>query len=659
MAPVLERLPDEETPSAGEPLGQSDRLAEPKRTGARRAWPGAAFVLVCVFQGWLTFYFERPEAFLRDEPVLGGDFDTHFGQAARFVDSMRGFQKTWSYDVALLAGRPAGVLFDCDNKAWNLWTYFCTARGLSVARSFNLFVIAASLSLPFVVFAGARLLRFSTRAAILCCFCLSLLWFFDSQIHYFWWIGMITWVYACHFALIPFGAFYRYCRTPSVPFAAATALSLALSLLIHPFTFFVLVVPMGALFVRAWPRFERSERVLIYAVVVFAVLANAFWLWPVVKFRHYFLPSPFFSQAPFATLLHDFLELAMDPNDTAMFMRTALRFIGLGLGIGGLLTWHRVRDDRFLPFGLATFVFIVEAYLGRYTPLTAQIQPYRYIVPATILASLAAIAFVIDPSTRSAVRAAGAPVYVLLATLGLSSLQFVVHDVLFFFPEWIPKQQGRGPEAVEIVTPTGYPRNYDHRHPLPLPTGDPLVAWFRAHRREPGRVLVENDVLAERLAAEVSEIEVMGGIRERNEVHTLTNFFRRYPERQAPPPVFRAYLERYAVRWVVLETRRPLPAGYELSLRQVGMLPELAIYEVPGTPSFFAAGHGELRALRNRIQVWRTVPGEPLILRYHFLETLVCEPGCRVERFADPEDPVGFLRIPAPHPSSFFVRNAY
>ncbi|HMJ16188.1 MAG TPA: hypothetical protein VK524_32460 [Polyangiaceae bacterium] len=625
-----------------------------------RGWL-ATFALLAIFAGHvlLTFYFERPESFLNDLPVMGADFDTHYGQASRFVDAMRGYGKTWSYDPSLLAGRPAGVFFDCDNKAWNFWTYALHAAGLSKGLAFNTFVIAAFLAIPWLVFLGARLFGFELGAAVLAAAVASALWFFDSQTHYFWWIGMITWTLGSAFSLIPLGLFYRFCRAPRRGTGELTAITLALCLFIHPFTFFVLFLPMALLYLRARPGFTREQRWGVLGIAVFAIVANAFWLWPVLRFRHYFLESPYYSLAPVSALFTDFLELAMDPNDTGMFMRTAFRFLFWGLGVAGLILWKRASDDRFAPFTLAVAALLAEAYLGRYLPLTSHIQPYRFVVPATLLLSLAAVAFVTHAGTRAAFANAAWPARAVLVALSVCTFQFLVHDILFFFPELIPKQQGRGPEAFEIVTPTGYPRNYDHRHPLPFSGGDPAARWFEARQPLDGRILVEPPVLGERLAALVPGAEVMGGIRERNQVHTLSNFFRKYPEREASADEFARYLERYAIRWVVLEMRRKLPAGYERLLRPAGDLPDLGIYEVVKPASFFASGSGHLRASLNRIQVTNTDPAVPIVLRYHYLETLVCEPGCKLEREAVPGAPLHFVRIPAPHPRNFVLRNAY
>jgi hypothetical protein len=447
-------------------------------------------------------------------------------------------------------------------------------------------------------------------------------------------------------------------RAPRLSTGLLTGGSLAIALFVHPYTFFELVVPMGVLYGTSRSQMSRSARGAVYAMAAFAIAANAYWLLPSLRFLDYLLDSSYYHLAGISTLLYDFLELAVNLDDTALFSRTALRFLVWGLGAAGLWFWRRDQDDRFLPFGSAVLVLLAESYLGRYTPITAQIQPYRFVVPATLLLALPAADFVTSERVRAAVTQATGPARALFATLGVATLQLLVHDIAYYFPAMIPAQVGADLQPNEIVTPTGYPRQLDIRH-RPPPGEEPSVRWFEAQGYRDGRILVEPPVLGERLAALLPDAQIMGGIRERNLTHAHSNLFRRYPNRDAPPEALARYLERYAVRWVVLESRKPLPVSYAHLLKVRASLPDLSIYEATTPVSFFEQGSGHARAAMNRIQVSGTDPAAPIVLRYHWLETLVCEPSCKLERAPASVDAVAFIRIPAPHPRDFVVRNAY
>lgn len=625
--------------------GLPDQPSLRRRLHARL--PLAVITATLALHTILTFHFLPPSVFLADVALVGADFDTHYGQVARFIEAMQRWGHIWSYDPSLLAGRPAGVLFDCDTKAWNLWTYALYVLGVPKQRAFNLFVLAASLALPLVALLTGWLFRFARAQTALLTALSTLVWFFDSQTHYFWWIGMVTWALGSYLALVPLGCFARFVDAATMRWGAATAVSLSLVLLVHPFTFFALVVPMGVLFVRAPPRVRAGASM----VAAFAIGANAFWWWPALRFAGHALASPFYSQARITDVVYDFLGFAMNANDTAAFMRTGLRVLILGAGTFGLLRWRDARDRRAAPLIAAVLTMLVVSYLGRYVWLTAQVQPYRFIVPATVWMLLPAVSFATDPQVHAMVRRA-APVAVVLA---ISAIQLLAQDVLYYFSHLLPAQIGFEMDAP--WSPTGGPKHLDLRHPLPTPTDYGTIRWFRGHPMD-GRVLVEPPVLGERLAAHVPNIQVLGGIRERNIVHARANFFRRYPGRDAPVEVFARYLEQYAVHYVVLSPVLPVPTAYVPLLRPVASLPDARIFAVKQPSALVASGPGHVHASMNRLSVTDTDPTLPLILRYHYLDTLRCAPACRIAP-EDPEAALSFIRVEAPHPADFTITHAY
>ncbi len=61
----------------------------------------------------------------------------------------------------------------------------------------------------------------------------------------------------------------------------------------------------------------------------------------------------------------------------------------------------------------------------------------------------------------------------------------------------------------------------------------------------------------------------------------------------------------------------------------------------------------------NAVRVTGSDPGEELVLRFHWIDTFVCRPGCEAVMEPVAGDPVGFVRIPAPHPADLVVENGY
>jgi hypothetical protein len=81
-------------------------------------------------------------------------------------------------------------------------------------------------------------------------------------------------------------------------------------------------------------------------------------------------------------------------------------------------------------------------------------------------------------------------------------------------------------------------------------------------------------------------------------------------------------------------------------------------YRTRAVPSWLLRGIGQV--VEQGVNSGKVVgaSGDDLVVRFHWLESLACRPGCRIERFAVAGDRVGFIRIPSP-PPAFEIYNAY
>jgi len=149
------------------------------------------------------------------DPITGVDFDTHAEQTWRILEGLDGWGKSWVYDVQLQAGFPNGTIFDADNKLWELWTYALHQLGVPKESGYNSFVFLAHLLVMPWVFLAARCFGLSTGRAQGAAALASLLWFFDSFAHWFWWIGTVSYMFAAYFYLLPLALFYRFTVTRS------------------------------------------------------------------------------------------------------------------------------------------------------------------------------------------------------------------------------------------------------------------------------------------------------------------------------------------------------------------------------------------------------------------------------------------------------------
>jgi hypothetical protein len=223
---------------------------------SRLAFWGGWLAIIGMQVGLLAYF--GGEHLISDKPYAGLDFDTHITQTWRVLEGIEGWGQTWVYDVQLLAGVPQGVIFDADNKGWEIWTWVLHRLGLAQGQAFNTYVIFSHLAVAPVVYLSARLHRLRPWAALLAAGLAVLYWNFDSFSHWLWYVGMSAYGIAGYAFLVPLGLFYRWVSERRPWQIAGTTVALALCHLNHPYTFFIMVVPMVALWLRALPTLRWS-----------------------------------------------------------------------------------------------------------------------------------------------------------------------------------------------------------------------------------------------------------------------------------------------------------------------------------------------------------------------------------------------------------------
>jgi len=632
----------------------------------RQLWLWLAATGVILLHAALTQCFLPLSMVLGPEPIQGDDYDTHIGQTFRVLEGLQGWGKSWVYDPKLLAGQPEGTIFDGDNKAWELWTFAGVSLGLSRALAFNSFVLATFLAWPGLAFAGARLLGFSAGAAILAALFSSLVWFFDSFAHWCWWIGMVEYGAGVCSAILPLGLFYRFVRAPGLGLAAATALALGAALIVHPYTFFILVAPMGWLYLAAARGFARRDHLAVVGIVAGAIALNLYWLLPAFAHWHYVLDSGFFAQGGPAFLVSDFFDLLRDPSDTGVIgTRTGFRFLFMGLSLAVLVLWRRERDPRFAPFAAVLGLCFVLSYFSQIIPHARQIQPYRHALPLAYFAAIGAAGFVEYAVARRVLAGLAKPVLALLAVLAFGVVQHLAIQVAYFMPQWVPEAKPLFDGSPSVIMRYGFLSKFEpHTHMFyglqhPRTLEHQIVTWVEKSLPHGTRVLVDRMPLGERLAWK-THAEVIGGFEYRNIQHSYANFFRSYHKIDVDELKLGYYLRTFAISYVIVDRPRKDFARAKRLLEPLFQVGPIQIYRTNLPISkMLQGGSGSVHASTNRIAVSGSDPQQDVVLSYHWHEQLACLPRCRVLRERSLLDPVGFIRVPAPHPASFVVRLVY
>jgi hypothetical protein len=659
-----------------------DSIASGEERGVRRLFSGAlkrsAFWLclaaLLAVQLALTAYFLKPKLIFDSEPLSWLDYDTHIEQTWRVVEALDHWGESWLYDPYLLAGYPNGAIFDADNKGWELWTYALSSVGVPRAIAFDLFILLIHLMAPWALFAAAKAFGLDRWGALTAGTLGLCLWFFDAFPRWCWWIGMISWGGAALLAPLAIGLMYRFLRDGRPIHAALGGIVLAAGHLIHPYLFVVVAIPMLALYVRGFRRLSAARHLGVLSIAAVTVAANAYWLIVALRFWHYIRDSGYCFQSGIGYLYTDYFGLiGADPLVSGVLSnRTAFRFLCIGCALAALFVWRRRRDDRFAPLGLAAAIGFGVAYLGSAFWLTRQIQPYRFVLPAMYLTVVPAAAFIADTVRSGALRRLPRIAYAALGLAALVAIPAFARDVLYYFPAQLPSLSPLH-EVMPVLT--GHYKNT----PIPgLGAHKQMELRYRSHFEDmndlarflneqddgQGRVLVEWHVLAEHLAWR-TRTQILGGF-ERNEQHTSANLFYHDPEGLLPPAELKRYFETYAVKWVIFTYKRRLEGRRDI-LEPMGGIPP---YDEKGVPrhrvyrtkidvSYFAENRGHVTVDYNVIRVAGTNPRADVVLRFHFLETLVCKPGCSLVKEPLAGDPVGFIRVPAPHPAKFAIVNSY
>jgi len=618
----------------------------------------AAWIVFVLLHLILTAHSELYSPMWSDQPMSSVDFDTHSAQVQRVAEALDTWGKHWAYDPQLLAGFPEGTVFDTENKGWELWCFGLWKLGIPLPIAFNLFVLFVHLIVPWTVYVSARLFRLKSWEGLLAAtLCLGL-WFFDGQQRWSWFGGAVSFAFVAAAFVLPIALFYAHLHSNRKWLLVPLAVVMSIGHLIHPSTFVLLVVPMASMYIKHFRRLTWKQHASIASVAIVVIGSNAWWLYTAFRFVHYVTDHQPFFVGKITDIFVDAAGLVNDVYRTGLIgNRTGFRFLACIAAIMTLVLWRKDRDDRFLPLALGIGFLLAMAYLGGYFWVFRQIQQYRSATAAAFLACIPAAAFVGELHRRRTLhqlpKLAWAP-FGLCAFMGAS---YLAHDVMYFFPRLIPKVPPLRTGENVPMSAFGFPPHGDYRHFPPdrfiLETAD----WVNANNDGQGRFLVESWSIGEFLLSR-TKAQILGGFRERNLDHNAANLFRHSPKGDLPQEDLEKYLTQYAVQWIIVTSLIPTLESSPLLEFKHRIGPH-RIYKTQIPVSLVHEGTGNVKASLNRIDVTESDPNQNVVLRYHWLETLVCEPDCKVERAHLDDNLVGFIRIPAKHPESFSIINRY
>ena len=600
----------------------------------------------------LVLLFCPPSVVFSEQPYGAQDYQTHFQQTHTLDQVIRGHGRAWAYDPNMLAGFPVGLFFDVDNKAHSLFAIGLSRLGLPLAMAFNLFTLVSCLLAPLSLLLAARLLQMDHHGRLTALVLGVLLWHFDSGLRFAWSAGMISFGTASHGFVVPLALFYRLVLERRWRFFVALVPALTLMLLVHVWTFVILVVPMVGLYLRYARRLGLLGHAQVWGVATLALAGNAYWLWPALNQLELMAPSARLGQANPLFLLSDYLGLVIDPLTTGFILQhTFFRYLALFASLFTLWAWRRGGGPRYFYGSLTLGWLLFLTYCAAFVPGLEHTEPYRFVAPTTILVGLLAAPWLSRVLGSLRARELPAAARGLLLLLVLLAASRGLREVAYFVPELVP---GYGPSAAATVDPATPSANTANAGGGPFRLFGlradyrSLANYLRRDCTEEGRILVQEWPVGEYLRWALDR-PIIGGFPDRRTIHEAANVMRRPFDPRLRGAALAHYLVRYNVRYVVvsglyvpaLEARREL-------LEPRKRLGLYRVYRVRHFGNYFQRGKGKLRAGLNRIEVRDAQPHpgtQELVLRFHHLRTLRCAPGCRVERAPVDGDTAGFIRV--------------
>lgn len=635
------------------------------RASSRRRYAVVFSLIFGAHLGLMAYAFPVGDL-LGDRPWASPDYQTHFRQTTVLTRALDRFGKLWAYDPGMLAGHPVGLVFDVDNKLHFLFAYTLHKAGLGLAAAFNLFTLLTCLLAPLSIWLAARCFRLAPREQLWALGFGVLLWHLDSAASA-WRGGMVSFCMVSHGSIAVLGLYWRMIH-PTEPrrwaYLLPLLLLLPLNLLTHVWSFAILVVPLVGLYLWRWRRRELGPRghLMVWGLAAAGLAGNLHWLYPALARHDLISPSGVVGQANPLYIFSDWFGLLVDPINTGFSIpHTLFRFAAICGAALTLWGWRRDRDERLFAAALTLGYLFGMAYVASLIPVLKETEPYRFVLPASLLAGVLGApwwsrAFSLT-TWRSLPRPARAAAVVLLILL----FPRVVEHVTYFIPELSP--EAKLPPIVvhrTAAAPTGtLPR--ERKDPEWLPqswrmrgVSDNLMELARFVRErctDEGRVLVQHWAVAEMLGW-ATDRPIIGGFPDRRLVHEAANLLRRPTDPRFHGKELAHYLVRYNIRYLVMtdpvpaiEKRRDLLEPMQMTM---ALFPN-RVYRVRHRASYVARGSARrVVAGLNRIEVQGARPAagtQALLLRFHHMASLRCRPGCKLMKTPISHDPVGFITV--------------
>ncbi len=576
-----------------------------------------------------------PAMLLQREPLLSGDFPIHSYRVHMYRSALAASGLPWGCNPALSAGVVTSPVEDIGAKPLQIarlmlpwaddaglvrWATFLTMLlfPLGVAMA------CRTLALPTPVRVGALVSV------------IFLVWTNPNVLLAFRW-GMVCFAAASFLSPWVLALLLRHAREPGAGRAWALFMGFAALFGLHLLGPLMIAAPLMALLCG---RSQSSWKRRVVVLGATAALVNAFWF---VPFLVGYLHEPAaWGEAALSGLARDltFARAAhAAPGSLPLALAACIRFVLPLAAIPFLCKAADPTTGRILAVAAVGNLAIMLA--GSFVPVLKQTQPLRFILPWTAMASIPIgylVAWLVAPPGRRF----AAPALVALAAVVAGSAAW---------------GRAAAVEDDECVTLSARPESGALLHlqpPKSIAGSDSAGSLTRLMLRTSGpadRILVQTRFKADPEAFALGwKREVAGCTYPLNadplHFDRFSLFGRRIGERT--PGELRAAIDLWGITKLVAWSREAV-AALEAVCGPGERVGEYVVFAVPGPPSRFLVGSGQVQVSVNRIELTDLQVRDGLVVvRYRYHPAWRAEPAMAVDRYPVTGVTSGFIALRNP-----------
>ncbi len=606
---------------------------------------GAIFALHLI---GLLLLFQSIGSLFDANPLIDQDWGLHFHHLKSLEAFWTQDRMFSGYNPLFMAGYPSNTIQDLSIKFFEFAALGLSALTLSTVQWFKLIAFLSMASVPFILYFAARNFFYADDSKSLIALSAALLgtiYWWNSLPREMFFYGMIGFPVAAYLSICGSSLFYRIANNSS-GFTSAHLGWLIFALVILPLhvqSLLIFVPPLIALLLVQPKLFQRNLVLSILGAGVLSLLANSFWLIPAIAHRGDDVSPAIVEQLPlFAssepfTFLIDYLGTKGYWTFRPTFLEKGLRLVLLILGLLG--TRRLIRSDhRSLGIMLAsglTGLFLLS-YFGAFIPVLKAWQPLRFKIPYDLFLVIGAAYAISRQVQRGDVTT---PRLIPLLLSG-AALTFAINLAQ---SESTGRLRLRSQLRPEIAA---------------------IVEWIKRETPPEGRVLFEESgdetgfvhdgMYLSSFLPHLTGRQIIGGpINLYNDRHHFAEFhsgklFKRDISALSDSEL-RNYLGLYNIGAVV--------AFHPASINKLLSIPGLVtvdqrigpvqLMKVNQLLSWFVEGKGKVQAGANRLEL-RDLKGNPIVLKYHWVEGLAATPHANILPLKFGDDPIPFIKIVNP-----------